>query len=190
MKTQAKGRVERVNKTLQDRLVKELRIRNINTIKEANQFLEGIYLEEFNRKFSVLPVSKENAFRKIRNEVDLSEILCEKHTRTVSKNLELNFDNCIYQIKLPKPPIGLIGSKVTVIRKLDGNIQMKYNEKKLPIVEYFKQPHNGDIVNSKEIERFLKTKKNIAPKHNHPWIQEGLAKARRYSSKSTQGRQT
>lgn len=92
---QAKGRVERVNATLQDRLVKELRLRNISSINAANKFLQEEYLEEHNKRFSVKAQSQEDAHRKIGEEVDLSEILCEKYTRTVSKNLELQFDNII-----------------------------------------------------------------------------------------------
>jgi hypothetical protein len=105
---QAKGRVERINRTLQDRLVKELRIRNINTIEKANRFLKETYLEEFNRKFAITPASKENAHRKVGKEIDLSEIFCEKHQRKVSKNFELQFENIVYQIKLQKPFNGLI----------------------------------------------------------------------------------
>jgi transposase len=176
---QAKGRVERVNQTLQDRLVKELRINNISTIEEANQFLEKTYLEEFNNQFTVLPLSTKNAHRKIGKEVDLSEILCEKHNRVVSKNLEFHFENIIYQIKLPKPPIGLIKGRVIVIRKLDGSILVKYKGAPLPVVEYFKQPHNGKIVSSKEIERFLRVKRRPKVSRHHPWMQEGRAEIRR-----------
>lgn len=174
---QAKGRVERVNSTLQDRLVKELRLRNISSIDEANKFLREEYLEEHNKRFSITVQSSEDAHRRIDKEVDLSEILCEKHIRKVSKNLELQFDNIIYQIKLDKPPNSLIGAEVTIIRKLDEEIIVKYKGATLPVVEYFKQPHNGNEVSSKEIERFLKVKKRLVVSKYHPWIQEGRTEA-------------
>lgn len=176
---QAKGRVERVNQTLQDRLVKELRIRNINTIEEANRFLEEVYLEEFNQKFAVTPISKENAHRKVDKEIDLSEIFCEKHHRKVSKNFEIQFENVVYQIKLQKPFNGLIRATVTVLKKLDGSITVKYKDKTLPVVEYFKQPHNGDIVDAKMVEQFLKESKHTEVSRYHPWMQEGNAEARK-----------
>jgi hypothetical protein len=82
-----------VNKTLQDRLIKELRIRNINTIEEANRFLRDCYLEEFNQQFNVMPVCGNDAHRKIEKEINLSQIFCEKYERVISKNLELQFNN-------------------------------------------------------------------------------------------------
>ena len=176
---QAKGRVERVNQTLQDRLVKELRIRKINTIDEANKFLKESYLEEFNHQFSVIPKSLENAHRKIEKKVDLSEIFCEKQTRKVSKNLEFQFNSIIYQIKISTPWKGLLGARITVLRKLDGTVLVKYREKVLPVVQYFKQPHNGTVVDSKELERFLRDKKTVKVSQYHPWIQQGRAEARR-----------
>lgn len=178
---QAKGRVERVNATLQDRLVKELRLRNISSIDEANKFLQEEYLEEHNKRFNVKAQSPENAHEKIDKAIDLSEILCEKYTRKVSKNLEFQFDNIIYQIKLTKPPNSLIGASVTVIRKLNKEIIVKYKGAPLSVIEYFKQPHNGNVVSSKEIERFLKVKNKTEVSRYHPWIQEGRAEAFRRS---------
>jgi transposase len=176
---QAKGRVERVNKTLQDRLVKELRMRNINTIEEANRFLKDCYLEEFNQQFNVMPLCNNDAHRKIKKGTDLSQIFCEKYERVVSKNLELQFNNTVYQIKLDKPFNALIGAKVTMLRKLDGTVLVKYKEKILPVVEYWKQPHNGDIVNSKEIDRFLRERKTVEISSYHPWMQKCRVYAQR-----------
>jgi transposase len=174
---QAKGRVERVNATLQDRLVKELRMRNICSIDEANRFLDKTYLEEHNKRFSVQASSQENAHQKIREGEDLSEILCEKHMRKVSKNLEFQFNSVIYQIKLDKPPAGLIGATVTVIRKIDGSLLVKHKGRALPVVEYYRQPHNGKEVSSKEIERFLRGRKMREVSNDHPWLKEGRAEA-------------
>jgi hypothetical protein len=175
---QAKGRVERVNATLQDRLVKELRMRNVSTIEEANSFLEETYLEEFNNQFSVLPACMEDAHEKIGKEIDLSEILCEKLVRTVTKNHEFQLDNVIYQIKLPKPGVNLVRAQITVIRKLNGEMVVKYKGRSIPVVEYYKQRHNGDIINPKEIESFLgEAQHRVVPWH-HPWKQQGRATAR------------
>lgn len=182
---QAKGRVERVNKTLQDRLVKELRMRKISTIEEANKFLKESYLEEFNHQFAVVPRSLENIHRKIGQEVDLSEIFCHKEIRKISKNLEFQFNNVIYQIKIKTPWKGLLRASITVLRKLDGSILAKYRGKNLPIVEYFKQPHNGCVIDSKVLDRFLKDKRVVEISQHHPWVQQGRAEARRRAYIST-----
>lgn len=170
---QAKGRVERVNSTLQDRLVNELRLRNISTIEEANCFLKESYLDEHNKRFSKKALSPEDAHRKI--EKDLSEVLCEKHFRKVSKNLELQFDNVIYQIKLKKALIGLMGGTVEVIMKLDGSLLFKYKGVPLPVEEFLKQPHNGEVVNSKGIDYFFREKKKREVSNDHPWRKESRA---------------
>jgi Helix-turn-helix domain len=176
---QAKGRVERVNQTLQDRLVKEMRLRNINTMEAANRFLQEIFLDEFNKRFAVQAISKEDAHQEIGKEIDLSEVLSEKYTRKVTKNLELNFMNTIYQIKLQKPWTGLAGAFVTIIKKLNGDILVKYKDRVLPVVKYSQQPHNGEIVDPKEIERFLRNKTKRKVPNDHPWKQERRAEARR-----------
>jgi hypothetical protein len=176
---QAKGRVERVIRTLQDRLVKEMRIRKINTIEAANRFLKETYLNEFNEQFTVQAASKEDAHQKIGREIDLSEVLSEKHTRKITKNLELNFENTIYQIKLQKPCTGLARANATIIKKLNGDIVVKYKDKILPVVEYLQQPYNGEVVNAKEIELFLKDKPKKKVSKDHPWIQERRAEVKR-----------
>lgn len=174
---QAKGRVERTNSTLQDRLVKELRLRNISSLDDANKFLREEYLEEHNKRFSVKAQSSENAHREVSKEIDLSEVFCEKYIRKVSKNLELQFNNVIYQIKLDKPLNSLIGASVTVIQKMSGEVIVKHKGVALPIVEYFHQPHNGEEISSKEIDRFFKDKKKPKTFKYHPWLQEGRAEA-------------
>ena len=72
---QAKGRVEKNNQTQQDRLVKELRLAGINTIDEANQFLDSTYWNKFNEQFAVPPASANNAYRPLLEEHDLKKIV-------------------------------------------------------------------------------------------------------------------
>jgi len=82
---QAKGRVERLFKTLQDRLVKELRLANAKTLEEANQVLDK-YLVDHNRKFEVEPRSKANVHRKISKGTRLADIFCIKDIRKLKKD--------------------------------------------------------------------------------------------------------
>lgn len=167
---QAKGRVERANKTHQDRLVKELRLAGVRTIDEANKFLiETRYWDKHNEKFAIPPTSQENAHREISSKVCLEEILCFKDVRKVSKNLELQYENIIYQICPEDHLRGLSGAKVTILKKLDGTITIEHRRRKVSFREYHRQVYVGKEVNSKEIDRFLKEKQTRSVPDSHPW---------------------
>lgn len=174
---QAKGRVERVNATLQDRLVKEMRIRGISTIGEANNFLEE-FLEEFNAKFPILPENKQDAHIKIGPEINLQRILCHKEIRKVSKNLEIQYKSVIYQIMMEKPSRSLIRAQVVVLESPDGKISIEYKGKSLKFKEFLKQISNGKEISSKEIDSFLRKAKERKVSYRHPWKQQGRAQAK------------
>jgi hypothetical protein len=129
---QAKGRVERANQTLQDRLVKELRINNINTIEEANEFLKD-YKYTLTDKFAVKPGSNINAHRKLtKTEEDLDVIFSIHTKRIVSKNLEIRYENNIYRIAVNGANPAMKNSKVTVCKQFDGSVFILYNGRKIP----------------------------------------------------------
>ena len=174
---QAKGRVERANQTLQDRLIKEMRLAGISTMEEANKFLDSFW-DKYNKRFSVLPRCSEDAHRKIGTEVDLSKILCMKQERTVSKNLEFQFENEIYQIMLEKPCKSLIRAKITAIRRLDGSLFFEYQGKSLPVRKYAEQQSFGPEVSSKELEYYFQKRNTRKVPESHPWRQEGRAAKR------------
>lgn len=169
---QAKGRVERCNQTQQDRLVKELRLAGISTIEDANKFLP-MYWEKHNKKFAVAAASEEKAHRILTREHDLDRILCRKSQRVITKNLELQHNNIIYQILIKNPSWSLRGAKVTIIETLDGQVHIEYKGKDLPFNVFSEQEFMGAEVDSKEIDRFLKKKHQygVSP-HNHPWLQK------------------
>src|SRR4030042_1036441 len=95
---QAKGRVERANQTLQDRLVKELRLQGISDIDTANAFLPQ-FREDFNRRFAVQPRSNHDAHRPLLKTANLDLIFTHQKTGTLSKNLTLQANKIIYQIQ-------------------------------------------------------------------------------------------
>ena len=96
---QAKGRVERANQTLQDRLIKEMRLARISDIESGNVFLES-FITKYNDKFGVEPASSEDAHRVVtHNESELSFILSNRETRKLSKNLEFSLHNTKCQIQ-------------------------------------------------------------------------------------------
>jgi hypothetical protein len=92
---QAKGRVERANQTLQDRLVKEMRLRAISSAAEANAYLPE-FIRDYNRRFAVSSRSAEDAHRPLSATQDLTRILSWCETRVLSKNLTLSYDGRVY----------------------------------------------------------------------------------------------
>jgi hypothetical protein len=169
---QAKGRVERANGTLQDRLVKELRLQNISTIEDANTFLP-VFLAKYNQKFAKQPRSSFNAHRPLKQKENLQHILCEKTTRKVSKDLEVNFKGKIYQIQAFHQRNRLQGNQINMISTLDGEIVIEYEGKSLN----YKMLHEIQsplILDSKQIVAYKK-KKKWRPPNNHPW-KRGKAK--------------
>ena len=169
---QAKGRVERANGTLQDRLVKELRLADVSTIEEGNRFLES-YWKVHNDKFSVLPEDRKDAHRKVLLEHDLSKIFSIKQYRKVSKNLEIQYKNTIYQLVQESPSKSLYKAQVTVIESKNGEVEIEYNGRILPSRKLEKQEYKGDEVDQKDIDRFLKEVKARKVPQNHPWKHGG-----------------
>jgi hypothetical protein len=181
---QAKGRVERNNQTQQDRLVKELRLAGISTIDEANEFLDNIYWDAYNKKFAVPPESTQDAHRELLREHNLKKILSHKKKGILSKNLEVQCDNVIYQIVLKKPSWSLRRAKVTISKGIDGDVFIEYNGKNLPFKILSEQEIGGKVVDSKEIDVFFKEKKKRKVPYDHPWKQQGRAEAKMKKDKA------
>jgi hypothetical protein len=99
---QAKGRVERANQTLQDRLPKEMRLLNIRSREDGNAYLPE-FMEDFNQRFADDPRSDVDAHRPLTAKDDLARILTWQETRTISKNLTVQFENVVYQIQTEHP---------------------------------------------------------------------------------------
>jgi transposase len=128
---QAKGRVERANRVLQDRLVKELRLEGISTIEKANAFVPD-FIARYNRRFAVEPRSKIDAHRPIEPSVDLDRILCSWHPRIVSKNLTVQFGSSIFEIIESAQPRRLQHARVIVLERQDGTIVIERDGQTLP----------------------------------------------------------
>lgn len=141
----AKGRVERAFETLQDRLVLEMRLQNICTIEEGNAYIRT-YLAKHNPKYSVASRSPHNAHLPLKTNRPLKYILCSKHKRIVSKNLEVNYGNKIYQIVVDKTTHHLQKMEIDVIETLDGEICFERHGERIKFKEYndmsFKLPES------------------------------------------------
>jgi transposase len=167
---QAKGRVERANQTLQDRLVKELRLRGISTIEAANLYAPE-FCEEFNRRFAVAPRSNHNAHRPLLKTENLDFIFTRQKTTHLSKNLSVQFQKVIYQIHSDRPDYALRKAPVTVCENAKGEITILYKNQPLPYTTFKKLPRQAEVVETKELNRALMPPNTPAP--NHPWRQYG-----------------
>lgn len=163
---QAKGRVERANGILQDRLVKEMRLQNISDISTANEFLPQ-FTAYYNDRFQRIPANSLDAHRAELPEPEtLSLILCEQYPRKISKNLEVSYDNQIYQIQTERPSYTLRGAPVTVCDD-HGQITLLYKSKPLIYKVFDKHNRPTLIVDSKQLT--IQKKSVYRPAADHPW---------------------
>ena len=121
---QAKGRVERANRTLQDRLVKELRLHGINDIEAANAFAPA-YMEDYNRRFARVPFNPHDTHRPLREDEDLDAILTKQKMRTISPNLVVRYDNKHYNIDKTPETVRFGKKTCTVHEWRDGKIEVR-----------------------------------------------------------------
>lgn len=173
---QAKGRIERSNRTLQDRLTKELRLNKISSIEEANAFLPK-FIEDYNRRFAVIPKAATNAHRPLLQEQNLDLIFTSQEFRHLSKNLTFQYKNTIYQIQTEREVYALRKAKITLQEKQDGSIAIFYKGKRLNFTTYKSQAKQGEIIDAKnintvidELQKKLQVpKQNYKPAYKHPW---------------------
>jgi hypothetical protein len=122
---QAKGRVERSHGVDQDRLIKELRLRGISTIEEANRFLESEYTPRCNRKFAVRPASGVDAHRRLVG-YDLAAILSVQESRAVANDYTVQYLGQKWQIARQSTGGGLRGSRVIVEKRFNGTVRLRF----------------------------------------------------------------
>ena len=130
---QAKGRVERQFRTTQDRLVKAMRIDGINTMEEANAYLEAEFLPWWNQTRAVTPANVGDAHRTLDKEYDLAAILSHVEKRSVANDYTVKYEGRIYQIDRKDIRPGLRGSSVRVEKRLDGSIALRFQDRYLQL---------------------------------------------------------
>ena len=160
---QAKGRVERANQTLQDRLIKEMRLRRINNYQEANAFLDN-YIHDYNHMFAVSPASLVDRHEPLRPENNIDLIFTKRYKRKLSKNLEFQYKRVIYQITSDRPTYALKGREVTVCEDGEGKITVLLNQTQLDFRRFFRQPKRNTVATAKDIEN-----QSHKPSVDHPW---------------------
>jgi transposase len=167
---QAKGRIERANQTLQDRLVKELRLWGISDIDSANDFLTE-FRQDYNRRFAVVPRSTHDAHRPLLKNENLDIVLTHQENRTLSKNLTIQFNHVIYQIQSKRPDYTMRKAQVSVCENAQGEVTILYKNNPLAFTIYQKSPRQAEVVDTKSLDRHIKTPKS--PPANHPWRHYG-----------------
>jgi len=154
--SQAKGRVERMNLTLQDRLVKELRLEGISTIEDANAFLPG-YMDALNAKFAKTPANVTDMHRALTERDDLEETLSWQEQRVVSNSLSVQYERVLYLLDPDKVSADLRRKRVTVFDYPDGTISIKHDGIALPCSAFDKVGNvkQADIVDNKRLGAVL-----------------------------------
>ena len=156
---QAKGRIERLFKTLQDRLVKEMRLLGIKTKEEANEFLKH-YLQGHNERFSINPAKEGDLHRAIPKDVDMDNILCIKTKRTLRNDFTISHDGNLYQIEEH-----INGKEVIVEERIDGSLHITYDSRRLK----FKKIASRPVIDKVTELKAIKSKKVYIPPKDHPW---------------------
>jgi len=165
---QAKGRVERLFETLQDRLVKELRLAGISTIEEANEFCEKIFIPKFNTKFAVKPQKKGNLHKQLtKYEKDnIDKIFSIQTKRTVSNDFTVRHQGKWYQLSEVQPILVLRKDKVLMEERINETMFISLRGKSL---NYQLLPKRPERANQTKVIALTRTKSSWKPPADHPW---------------------
>ncbi len=155
---QAKGRIERLFGTFQDRLIKEMRLAGIATMEEANRFLAG-YLPIYNRRFAIRPAQAADLHRSIPTGLDLNGVLCIKTERALRNDFTVAHNRMLYQIQ-----DNLRAQRVMVEERLDGSLRITHQGQRLRYHAIASRPRPVQLAAPTP-----KTMPRMKPAPNHPW---------------------
>lgn len=165
---QAKGRVERLFKTLQDRLVKELRLAGINTPEEGNKFLREIFIPKYNKQFAVIPAKRGNVHKPLTDieKAQIKHIFSIHDTRRVNNDFTIQFKNNWYQLTEIQPTTIRKQEVVLVEIWIDNSVHIILKEKELAYIILQEKPNKQRI---KQPLILTRHRLNYKPPPNHPW---------------------
>lgn len=164
---QAKGRVERMNATLQDRLVKALRLEKINTIAAANEYLAKRFLPALNRRFGVAPASPADMHGPVPRHLD--EVLSWEEERVVQRDWTVACGKRIYQLDRRHEPLSLVRRKIVVRTLRNGQVQLVDRQNKLRWKELPQRPVRLAVKAVK-----LTGRRQAKPSADHPWRRDAV----------------
>ena len=173
---QAKGRIERLFKTLQDRLVKEMRVLEIATIEQANRFLEITFWPDWKQRFAVQPAQSSDAHRRLQREQRLEQILSVRVARTVASDHTVKWNGQRWGVPREQVCAGLRGAHAEIERRLDGTYWLRFRGRYLPLSPCPDAPRSaspsglrppGLADRKPQPQTTVKTKHSPPP--DHPW---------------------
>jgi len=167
---QAKGRVERLWGTFQDRLISELRLAGVTTLQEANRLLE-CFLPEYNQKFAIEAREPQIAYRKLEEDFHAEEYFCFKYPRSVGADNVVRFRDIRLQILPAQDRLSYARCRVEVHQRLDGSVAIYYQGKPLPVQP---APLDTHSLRKSKLTKSVSTapptrKPCTKPSPNHPW---------------------
>ncbi|WP_244135094.1 ISNCY family transposase [Burkholderia sp. BCC0322] len=176
----AKGRVERANLTLQDRLVKEMRLRGISTVTDANAYAPS-FIADFNRRFAKPPRSDFNAHRPLRDDENLDRVMTWRETRRVSKSLTVLYDRVLYLLDDTLENRKLIHRYIDVWEYPDGRIEIRADGELLRCRLYDKlaEVDQGAIIEHKRLSHALQVAEAIQAQRDNRRISGSPSRANR-----------
>ncbi|MFA7290545.1 MAG: ISNCY family transposase [Melioribacteraceae bacterium] len=169
---QAKGRIENGWGTLQDRLIKELRLRHIGNIKDANKYLKEEFLPKYNEKFSIQAKDKGNFHTALNTKENLDQIFTIRNERLINNDFTIRFKNKWFQLDEIQPKTILQKSQATIEEYLNGELKIRQDDKYLNFKEINKQDLETLRKQRKDEKVYVITsipRTGHKPSDNHPW---------------------
>ena len=172
---QAKGRVERLFGTLQDRLLKELRVAGVCSLAEANRFLDDVFLPWWEKRFTVAAASSVDAHRTLPPEADLERLFAHTEQRVVAADFTIRYKRRCLQIEPANAHASMPGSTITIERRLDGSLHFRWRERYLDLTEFVPVPSAASPRATPPREGTdEKTSKPHKPAPDHPWRKRAI----------------
>jgi hypothetical protein len=163
---QGKGRVERRNAVFQDRLVKEMRLRNICDMGQANAFLEQTFLPDMNRRYAVAAAKSQDLHRPVEVGVIVAEVLCVQEQRVVGQDWCVRWKNRWLQIGSEHAGLALAGKKVRVKQLAGGKLMVEHQGQRLSVSELSAKPV---AAKTKKVKKTIVNNRRYQPGPGHPW---------------------
>jgi transposase len=166
---QAKGRVERRNAVFQDRLVKEMRLRNISTIGQANALLERVFLKDLNQRYAISAAKQADLHRPA--PADLEQVLCVQEKRMVGQDWCVRWQNRWLQIDRRHASLNLAGREVTIRALVTGQLLVQHDGQTLRVQELPARPKPA------KARKPIVNNRRYKPPATHPWKNDPARRA-------------
>lgn len=158
---QAKGRVERLFGTLQDRLIKEMRVAGISCMEEANRFLQDVFIPFWKQRFTLEPAEALDAHRSLPEGTDLNALLAETDTRVLREDFTFRYRNVCWQVEKSDAKHLRPKQRVTVEHRLDGTVSYRCGERYITPVRF--------VASQPPPPKPPTAPPRVRPAADHPW---------------------